>query len=428
MSRGRKVLVLAVVAIVVAASAFSVWWFYGRYWSTKDIAAAVVLDNGPGSPGFKHSLADKAILVRGEVTNITTNPTTLGDMSFVEFDDFSEISLVAWGPLDFEIGDRATMEVRFEWSVCNSEEHVYSPQVYFPLYFSLPSIEMVISHYTWVRGAYLLADSVESGEVVIRLEDVESPLPLGECNCTLRSGMYGYAPEYLEAIGAFMDGSVRYGVEIDSMENLAEIEGVNGMIQYSDADGDGLLDSGDRFTLMNLPRPSMDSGMMTYMFFVCWESESEECGIVFEALESYLIMTNRGLLRYTDYPSPYARISSESIEGGQKSTIQFVGEPVSWDDIELTLSDGTRLAALYPEAAQLLGSSEVTVSIGMFALPPTTVFCNVTDVAGDGIVGRGDIITITCSGFAPFVSGEAYSLCVIYEPTGSSLGQVTFKG
>lgn len=419
---------MAVVAVVVAASAFSVWWFYGRYWSTKDIAEAVVLDNGPGSPGFKHSLADKTVLVRGEVTNITTRPTTLGVMSFVEFDDFSEICLVAWGPLDFDIGDRVTMEVRFEWSVCNSEEHVYSPQVYFPLYFSLPPIEIVISSHTWDKGAYLLAESVESGEVVIRLADVESPLPLGEYNCTLRSGMHSYAPEYIDAIGAFRDGSVRYGVEIDSMENLAEIEGANGMIQYSDADADGLLDSGDRFTLMNLPRPSMDSGMMTYMFFVCWESESEEIGTVFNAFESYLIMTNRGLLRYTDYPSPYARISSESIEGGQKVTFQFVGESLSWDDIELSLSDGTHLAALYPEAAQLVGSSEVTASIGVFALPPATVFCNVTDVAGNGIVGRGDFITITCSGSAPFVSGVVYSLHVIYEPTRSSLGRVIFEG
>jgi hypothetical protein len=61
----------------------------------------------------------------------------------VVLDNFDEMTMSFWGDFPHEVGDGIEVKVRFEWSKCNDERHVYSPQVSFPCTMAVAGIETV---------------------------------------------------------------------------------------------------------------------------------------------------------------------------------------------------------------------------------------------------------------------------------------------
>jgi hypothetical protein len=418
----RKLVALFVVAMVVGASGLFIWFEYFRPWTTKDIAKEVINDPLVATPGFDHSLAGKEITVKGKVTNITTYQTTLGNQTFVELDHFGEIRLQIWGEVKYKLGERIKMKVHFEWSMCNDERHVYSPQVDFPN-LVLPAIGVVIGAVSNVAGMVLTTNESADGRVVVTVFDQFPPIRLADANCSLKAGTSSFAGEYIQVLGGWT-----YGREIDRIANLTSGVGVNSTLRFFDSDLDNSISSGDRFEIFGLARPDTESGARTYLLTVGLTNVTDLSHSSDVAGTTYLVMTNRGLLRILEPITPYARQSSEMIPDGVMSTVVRVMTPVPWSKVAIMLQDDTNFVRWYPSTGELDNGANSTANLGNLDVGPLNVSCTVVDLLGNGMLDEGDYFILNTWLGTSFSPPQNYTVGIVYEPTGEQICRSVFHG
>lgn len=124
--------------------------------------------------------------------------------------------------------------------------------------------------------------------------------------------------------------------------------------------------------------------------------------------------------------TPAATYAKMTISGGVRIIIVSITQTdVPWDDIRVLLSDGTNFAEWDTVATDLDGGSAVTASYGAKALGATTVYCNVTDIAGNGFVSGSDYFTLT----GPLNEVTTYATVLVYAVTGEMIGTgIAFQG
>ena len=418
----KKIVALVIVAMVVGASGLFIWYEYFRPWSTKDIAKEVINDPLVATPGFDHSLAGKEITVKGRVTNITTYQTTLGNQTFVELDHFWEIRLQIWGEVKYKLGDRIKMKVHFEWSTCNDERHVYSPQVDFPN-FVLPSVGVVMDSVSYVRGMVLISNESADGRVIATVFDQFPPIRLADANCSLRAGTASFAAEYVQVLGGW-----NYGREIDRISNLTNGVGVNRTLRFFDSDNDGNISNGDRFEASGLARPDTESGIHTYLLTVGLTNVTDPRDSSDIAGNTYLIMTNRGLLRILEPVTPYARLSSEMVPDGVMSTLVRVMTPIPWSKVAIMLEEGTNFVRWYPSTGELENGANSTAYLGNQDIGSLNVSCTVVDILGNGMLDEGDYFILNTWLGKSFSPSQNYTVRVVYEPMGAQICWSVFHG
>ncbi len=412
-----------IVAIVVSSAVFATWFFFFRHWSIREVTSQVIDDPTPAAPGFKHSLAGKTVVVEGKVTNITTSATSIGQMTFVELDHFEEMNLVVWGSSDLRIGERVEMNVRFEWSVCNDEQHVYSPQLSFPNLFSIPTIERVLRSVNFVAdGADLETTREDNRSVEVSVKHVRDPIPLEAANSTISNGHYSWAAEYVAMLG-----EPRFGDHLDILANLNRTDSESGMIHFTDADHDGFLDDGDFFTLNNLTIPATESGFKTYIFKIAWPRDPDwyyttESGFAL----SYLPMTRAGLLRYNDTGTPVARIVRDPIPSGYEFTITKIeGTPLEWGNVVALMSPSTHAGEWTPSTDEMTGAPGISKTYSPVSSGNYSVVLRLTDAQGDGLMDEGDRFSITTED-SPFPNGTFASITLLSTLSDSTIcmGQI----
>jgi len=125
--------------------------------------------------------------------------------------------------------------------------------------------------------------------------------------------------------------------------------------------------------------------------------------------------------------TPAATYQKASIADGQRITIVSITEAdVGWTDVTIQLTDGTSFAEWAPVTEDLDDGDPLTVAYGTDALGTLTVYCNVTDISGNGFVSGSDSFTLQCAGF---LSSVTYTAVLVYEPTGERIGNgITFTG
>ena len=424
----KKVVAVIVVAIILGSAGLFVWFEYLRHWSIKDVIEEVINDPFVGTPGFSHNLAGRTVVVDGEVTNITTHQTTRGPLSLIELDDIDEMHLVAWGEVSYEVGKRISMGVKFEWSVCNNETHVYSPQLDFPVFAYLPSIEVVLRAVAATAGVVLTISTADNGSIVAKVFDQFPVLPLAGLNCSLRVGHSSFAAEYVDVMGIGTPNHA-YGHELDSIIDLATGAGRNGTLYFSDSDHDGNLSRNDTFVLRNLSRPAQDSGAFTYALVIEPNPFEHYNGDVFPV--SYMVMTSKGLLRIEDRLSSYVRLGNEVVSSSEvRFTFASVLDPISWDHATFMLTDGMNMDCSYwrPAAGDLDNGPMSREYLPSVTLNSLQANCEVVDVAGNGLVNEGDYFVISTWGGTCFSPDLNYTVAVMYEPTMSQMAQSTFHG
>jgi hypothetical protein len=101
---------------------------------------------------------------------------------------------------------------------------------------------------------------------------------------------------------------------------------------------------------------------------------------------------------------------------------------MSWDYIQVTLSDGRNSTSWQPLSADLLGPGPVTMQIPPATLGDLVVWCNVTDMGGDGILGSGDSVYLSTSLDHTFSSGVEYTISILLPSQGRVLYQCAFFG
>jgi hypothetical protein len=248
----KRVLAIVIAIVVVGSAGTVIWYMFYKSWDIKDVAAAIA--DTPDAPGFRHSLAGRTIVVEGRVTGISSNMTTQGMLSMVELDNFDYLHLAIWGDVPYSIGQEVRKEVRFEWSICNSERHVYSPQLDFPNLFALPSIEVLMKAVALVAGYDLYPSMLPDGRINVSVLWADRPTALSSYNCSLRSGVSSFTNEYIQSLQP--EG---YGQEMDRLQPLEPGSGSRGNLTYVDGNSNGILDRGDWFVLSGLRKPSTES-------------------------------------------------------------------------------------------------------------------------------------------------------------------------
>jgi len=422
----RKVIAVAVVVIIIAASVGAIWYFYFRHWSITEIEGQVISDPGPGSPGFKHSLAGRSVVVEGRVTEMTTLNTTLGVLTIVELDGHEVMPLRYWGSVGFDVGDRVERKVSFEWSRCNDERHVYSPQLAFPTIVPMYSISPVMSAIFYVYtydGTFEISN--EGPDVKTLITWIGEPIPLDTVNCTVRAGRGSYAADYVDALGSYKDNNVT-----DHMANLALAVGENGTVEFIDANCDNHLNGGDYFMLRNLTRPDTASGLTTYVMTLDWPPDPSAYTDRWPWSVIYYQLMNEGVIAPTDLPSgPVVRFHASDDGLAKRFTFDFVDRAIAWDDIRISLSCEAVYIDWYPASANFSEVSPHTTVFPGKTLGSTDVVLTCTDVLGDGHVQEGDYFTLEVAGGLDFQEDLTYALDVLHEGTGARLDSgARFRG
>jgi hypothetical protein len=123
--------------------------------------------------------------------------------------------------------------------------------------------------------------------------------------------------------------------------------------------------------------------------------------------------------------TPQATFSKSTITNGLKVTILAVTRAdIPWDDITIVLRDATTDSASWtPMRVGLNDNAGDSMNYSAKALGSLTVYCWTFDLIGNGLVNGGDYITLsTYGGATGFVSGTAYTVQFLYEPTGDQIG------
>jgi len=99
-----------------------------------------------------------------------------------------------------------------------------------------------------------------------------------------------------------------------------------------------------------------------------------------------------------------------------------------WSDISIQLSDGTNTVQWQPLTTDLDDGTTAKYVGGSRTLGTLTVWCNITDIVGNGYVNGGDYITFTTGSTNTFSAAEIYTISIIYDPTSSKIYDTTFSG
>ena len=414
-----KIIALIVVAVLLGAGGIYLWAEYFRHWTTADLEEQVISDPTVATPGFRHDLAGQTVTVEGKVADIDHIETTLGDLSFIYTHSSEQLALVVWGDSPYEIGGKVEMRVHFEWATCNDESHVYSPQVAFPWHV-IPPMSNVRDAVSAVRGTVLIPRDIDSHTARLEVFDRYPALSLSDLNCSLRVGTSSYVLEYLDLYDEW-----DFGREIDAISNLSVGTSENDLVVFVDADDDGWLTAGDYFELSGIERPAEDSGLRTYMLNLGLTNVTDpEDPIDILAGSSYMAFTNRGLLRY-DPLTPYGR-GSASVDGNQVTvTCVRLVEQVSWDDLEIQLTDGMNFVTWYPSEDRLDDGAPSMENLGGNLLNGTEISCVVTDLAGNGCIDEGDYFVLNA--YDGFYVSDYFTALLIFTVTHDRMFSAEFR-
>ena len=415
----RKLVAVILAAVLLGVSGFYVWYNYYRPWTINDLEDAVITWEYAGMSsagidvGFKTYLEGRTVTVKGTVHKIGSIDTSLGQMNKIYLEGGTFAYLTQWGLLDISEGDRVKVRVTFERGTINGEEHIYSPQVGFPGYGQFVATQMVSHAVSWVTGENWLIASEDMGDdVVIRVNRTVDPVPLGMARCNIRQGTSTGIIEYIDVLGLYDDKP-----DLDAIPDLRNAFGLNGVLKFTDDNSDGYLDDGDFITISGMIRPDTITGAQSYLLSVERDRYPDEPEadrpVVFYA---YLIMTSGGLL----WSSPETPVGTSFVHGTNERVelvVDCISEPISWDDTVLLISDGTYVETCRP-SADLLSQGPLSSSpCGMLVFKDFQLDCKVFDLAGDGLLSKGDRVELLAANGTNLEPGHVITVRFLYNIT-----------
>jgi len=129
----------------------------------------------------------------------------------------------------------------------------------------------------------------------------------------------------------------------------------------------------------------------------------------------------------TENMTPAAVYDKGTITNGKKVTVLSISRiDVPWDDVAVQLSDDMNFATWSPSRDDMSvvgGRNYSSQSLGSLS-----VYMWAFDLQGNGFLSGGDYVTFQTIG-ASFSSDTTYSVRLIYQPTGETMGiPVIFNG
>jgi len=176
------------------------------------------------------------------------------------------------------------------------------------------------------------------------------------------------------------------------------------------------------------------------IYYTKSDPESKHIGLICIVLGVICIVAEVGLVillyvltfGYTsdnDSTTPSALLSRTIIANGKKFTVTAVTTSPTWSDVEILLSDGVSMVQWSPSSIHLSDAgSYSTERFAPVLLGAITVFCNVTDLSGNGRFDFGDYFTLTTGSAEPFSTGTIYVVTLLHEPTAGKMYDGIFAG
>ncbi len=126
--------------------------------------------------------------------------------------------------------------------------------------------------------------------------------------------------------------------------------------------------------------------------------------------------------------TPQAALNRTAVEFGEKVTIVSVDQELAWDDVMIVLGQSRYAGTWIPTSAGLTSAPGPAVqSLGSRILgSSTTIWCNVTDVAGNGLADAGDHFTLSWSSMYPPMTAMLWNVELMFAPNGEPIGTITF--
>ena len=113
---------------------------------------------------------------------------------------------------------------------------------------------------------------------------------------------------------------------------------------------------------------------------------------------------------------------------GVKYEFVSISKDTSWDDISILLGDGTNSQVYHPAKSNMSTGNTVTKPMGSTSFGTIRIWCNLTDLTGNGNVNGGDYFTFTTGSVNVFSTSSTYTISILYDPTSAKIYDTTFTG
>jgi hypothetical protein len=205
------------------------------------------------------------------------------------------------------------------------------------------------------------------------------------------------------------NGTIATWNRIAAVANLGTLS-VN--LSIVDLTGNGIVNQGDYFALTLGPGQTFSA------------ATNYSTTVIFEPLGVEICHTN---FQGEALTTPTMALTKSTISTGLKFTVVGITIDTQWGDVQLLLQNGTSTVSWRLTTAGLTGAAGKTYNGAAQAIGGgRNVYLNVTDLVGNGYVNGGDYITLGPG--TSFSSASAYTLTLVYVPTGSEMTHMTFTG
>jgi len=126
--------------------------------------------------------------------------------------------------------------------------------------------------------------------------------------------------------------------------------------------------------------------------------------------------------------TPQAALATQTVPWGQKLWVTSISSETSWSDVEVAISDDLETAFWNPLSSSLDDGATAVAELGQATLGALTLWCNVTDLEGNGAIDFGDSVTITTGSSLTFSADTTYTVWLLFEPTSLRITQISFVG
>ncbi len=132
----------------------------------------------------------------------------------------------------------------------------------------------------------------------------------------------------------------------------------------------------------------------------------------------------------TTSQTPTSSITKSSVTYGVKYTFAPMSKDTPWSDVTILLQDQSGNTATWsPATTDLDNATTAKKPFAAVALGSiTNVWCNITDLAGNGYVNQGDFVTFQTGSVSIFSSAITYTVTVMHDPSSAEICHASFNG
>lgn len=128
--------------------------------------------------------------------------------------------------------------------------------------------------------------------------------------------------------------------------------------------------------------------------------------------------------------TPASNLSKTTVTNGVKLTFAPFTQDTTWSDVTILLQDPIGNIAIWsPVTTDLNSGTPIMNSFAAVGFGPiTNLWCNITDLAGNGYVNQGDFFTFTTGGATSFSTSTTYTITIMHDPSSSEICHISFNG